>query len=354
MEKKINNYIKKIEVTENPLKILNEMIEEVCVNSSVLLICDYLTIKKYQNELDELKQKSLNNIVIKVVNSYCNESDILENFQNEFNETFSLIVGVGGTYVLKLAENLAIKTNSCYAYVNLFLLKSEIFSGKNAIFCEKTKKYMPYFILINDFKYSKKDLYYGKINIFKYFYLFLEYNVNLNKNVKLKEFLESYKEILSNLNDDNIINSLISLGLILNKYDISFFNKNLNYNEFFLFMQSVYLNFIYLNLFNKITSNNLYFSRTYKNSIQKINNFNNFDFDFYEFYVISIKQKVNKIGKNLKLCLCNFCDVLKNDSFELFYNNIKHINTNKIFEEIKNNKDELFLGFLENFEIFNF
>ena len=57
MDKKINKFIKKVEILENSLDKLNESIEEFCINSSVLLVCDFLTFFHYKEKLEEIKQK---------------------------------------------------------------------------------------------------------------------------------------------------------------------------------------------------------------------------------------------------------------------------------------------------------
>lgn len=355
MEKKINNFIKRIEISENPLDKLNELIEEKCVNSSVLIICDFLTIKHNQDKLEKLKQSSINNIIIKVINS-CELNKKSENkISLILNETYDLIVGIGEYTLLKFVQKFAIKTNISYAFVNLFNLKSEIFSNNLTSFIENNKFFPPFFVLIKNYKYTNEEIFNAKLNIFKYYYLFFEYNVNILKMENVKNFLLEYKNILSSLNNDNIINSLISLGLILNKFKIHFFiNSNFYINEFNAFLNSTVLILIYQTIFSKITSNNLYFSRIYKNGIEEIEKFENFDLDFNKFYLLSVKNNAIKIAKNLRLCFVNFCDNLKNTSIESFYKNSRYINSNEILESVKNNKDELFLKFLENFEIFNF
>lgn len=355
MEKKINNFIKKVEVLENPLDKLNEFIEEFCVNSSVLLVCDFLTIKKYAEKLDEIKQKSLNNIVIKAISSHEQTEAGEQKLTEVINETFNLVVGIGEFNTLKFVEIFTIKNNISYAFVNLFDLKCEIFCKNNAKFCQNLKYYPPYFILVNQIKYTKEQIYFAKLNIFKYYYLFLEYSINIVKNLKLKGFLIEYKKILFSLKNENIINSIISLGLILNKYNIQFFIKsNFLQNDFNYFLSSTFLILIYSSVFSKITSNNLYFSRIYKNGKEELSSFENFNFDFNKFYILSVKNKILLNTNILKMCFLSFCENLKSTSFECFYKNSKYINSGKIINLIKNNKEELFLNFLQNFEIFNF
>jgi len=354
MEKKINNFIKKIEILESPLDKLNELIEEKCINSSVLIICDFLTIKNYKTKLQEIESTSVNNITIKVLSAnQLNEQG--ENIINEvINETYDLIVGIGEFCLLKFVENFAIKTNITYGLVNLFELKCEIFCNNISINYENDKYFPPFFVLINKIKYSKEEIFNAKLNIFKYYYLFLEYNLHIIKNDNLKNFLLIYKDILSSLNDENIINNLIALGLILNKFSIKYFIKNSSLNEFENFLCSTCVISIYQSIFVKINNNNLYFSRRYKNDKNKIFEFTNFNFDFNKFYLLSMKNNICKITMNLKKCFLNFSESLKQTSIEYFYYKSKFINSKKIFNLIKNNKDTLFLNFLDNFEIFNF
>jgi len=354
MEKKINKFIKRIEILENPLFKLNEFIEEKCINSSVLILCDYLTYKNYKQELLNLEKQSVNNIVLKVLNNNELKLEGEAKLNKILNETFSLIVGIGEFTLLKFVENFAIKTNISYAFVNLFLLKSELFCQNLLYFYNKTQYFPPHFVLINKKEYSNEDIFNIKLNIFKYYYLFLEYGVNIQKQENLKGFLLDYKKILSKLNDNNLINSLIALGLILNKYNINFFIQDYNKNEFYNFLCSTFLISIYQTIFSKISINNLYFSRIYKFGKEKIINFQNFDFNFNKFYLMSIKTNINKISKTLNNCLINFCDNLKSTSLKSFYCYSNGINANNVIDTIKCNKKELFLSFLENFEIFNF
>lgn len=352
MEKKINRTIKKIEILENPLKNLTNYIEEVCINSSVLIVCDFSSFKNCKIILEELKHTTINNIVIRVLNF--NEYNLKggNKLDEVFNETFGLIVGVGEFGLLKFVENYAVLRHILYSFVCLNNIKSEIFV-KN-IDIKKDLYYPPIFVLIQNKQLNTKEIFFLKLNIFKYYYLFLEYQVNINKNNDIKLFLNYYKEILSNLSNGNIVNSIVSLGLILNKYNINYFvNINKSQNDFKNFLNSTYVITIYNLIFNKINKNNLYFSRIYKNNNDKISTFINMDFDYIKFYLLSIKNNIENICKNLINCFYKFCEILKNDDFATFYNCSRFLIDDKM-ENIKKNKDTLFLGFLDKFAIFNF
>ena len=93
MEKKINNFIKKIEIQKNCLDKLNKCIEEKCLNNGVLFIVDFLTFKHNSKKLEEIKKCSLNYIEIIVI-SNTSEYNI-KKLENKINETFDLIVGIG-------------------------------------------------------------------------------------------------------------------------------------------------------------------------------------------------------------------------------------------------------------------
>ena len=355
MDKKKNHFIKRVEKLKDPLDKLNNIIEEKCVNSSVLIVCDFLTLKHYEVKLKEIETSSVNNIVIKVLNfNEFNEYGV-NKIKEILNETFDLIVGIGDFSLLKFVESFAIKTNISYAFVNMFELKSELFCKNLSFFYQKEQYFPPYFILIKELEYTKSEIFRAKLNLFKYYYLFLEYYINVVKQQNLKEFLKEYKNLLFNINDENIISSIISLGLILNKFDIQYFIKfNLKINDFEYFLCSTLLIMVYESIFLKITINNLTFSRTYKNSVKKILDFQRFDFDFYKFYLLSVKNNIKKITLSLKKCFYNFCESLKNTCIKSFYEYSKIIDEVSILDKVKNNKSELFLSFLDKFEIFNF
>lgn len=351
MEKKKNLYLKKIEIVENCLDKLNSYIEEKSVNNSVMVVVDFLTYKNNFSKLEEIKKCSLNNIIIKVLNFNEIKNKNYSTLEKELNETFDLIVGIGDFNLLIASQDFAIKNNISYFLVNLYLLKSEIFSQKYINYEKKLEFYPPFCVLIEKIQVNKSEMFKLKLNIYKYFYLFLEYNLSVRKEESLKEFLIEYTKILKNINKNNIINKVVSLGLILNKYNINFFIENKK--EFENFISSEILIFLYQTIFKKINKNCLYFSRVYKNSFQKIIEFKNFDFEYNKFYLLSFKDYfLDNINKLNLMYLCFLRD-LKLQSFNDFYLLSKNIDIKNIIFKVINSKNDLFLKKMENFEIFN-
>lgn len=351
MEKKINSFIKRIEVKESLLDTLNQLIEEKCLNSGVLILVDFLTYKNYSLKFEEIKKSSLNNIEILPLNFNEYNEKGESKISKIFNETFSFVVGIGELGILNFAKRFAIKTNICYGLVSLNGLQSEIFCNNLDPRIQNFKYFPPYFVMVNEKLLTQEEKFNLKLNIFKYCYLFLEYNLAINKNEKLKEFLIQYKNILANLNDENLVSSVIALGLILNKYEITFFTSF--YCDFMAFLKCGILLEIYGIIFKKLNENNLYFSRIYKNSIENIISFQNFDFNFNKFYLLSLKNKAIKHIKTIKNLYVSFCDILKNTSLKSFYIKANYINSSKVLNEIINSKNTLFLNFMKNFELFN-
>lgn len=347
MEKKINKFIKKVEIKENCLNELNKFIEEKCVNSGVLFVVDFITYKNYYKKLEEIQKCSLNHIEIFVLKNLC-ETQFIE-LQGKINETYDLIVGIGEFFTLKFVETFAIKNNISYAFVNLFLLKSEIFCNINYI----SNYFPPFFILVEDIKLEKENVFDLYCNIFKYSYLLLESKFETNSEVL--SFLNEYSLIINNINEKNIYEKVIALGLILNKYNIKyltnikFCEKEINY-----LIYSNILSLCYKNIFSFMNKNNLYFSRIYKTNSNLKSSYNNFDFDFHKYNLLSIKNNIVIQCNNYEILFKNFFELLKNISIEKCYKISKTLKLNNLYKNfIKNLNDDIFLKRMQYFEIFN-
>jgi len=328
-------------------------IEEVCVNCSILFLVDFLTYKNYKNKLDELKKSSVNNIEVFVVYNFSQKT--IEKLENKINETYNLVVGIGEFYTLKFAQYFAIKSNIMYAFVNLNILKSELFCKYNQNFSLINCYYPPHFVLIEDISLCKQQIFDLYCNVFKFAYIIIEYNLQ-NENENLFNFLKEYKIILNELIEKNILKSVVALGLILNKYNIEFYLNKQNFSsEFSEFINSHILGLSYKCIFKVLNENNLYFSRYYKKDNSVINSYENFDFNFYKFYLISKKKNILKILKNYEVLFENFYNKLKNLSIEKYYNITKNFNVKKILNKLSSDASgSLFLKKMQFFELFNF
>ena len=336
MNKKLNKYIKEIEICENIIPNLNKKIEKYFVNCSVLLFIDYLTYQKYESEILQLKHCSLNNIEIKVL--FNKEIDF------KINETFSLVVGVGGNDINETAKNFAIKNNICYGLVCLNGLKCEVLCKNNQ---NLGTFYSALFVFID--KSVENDEFKLKCNIYKYAYLFLENY--LFKEDNLEKFIVSYMKIINNLNKNNLVKSVIGLGVLLNKFNIKFFNGN--YDEFNKFALSENLILIYENIFKNLNKNNLYLNRLNNLNFEELKEYNNFDYKFNKFYLLCIKSSVLfKIEKIKKLFVLLLKDI-KTTNIKLFYKKRESLKNINFVEEIFNNKETLFLKKMQNFKAFS-
>lgn len=346
MEKIINKYIKKIEVTKNCLDKLNNFIEEKCVNSKVLLIVDFLTIKNNFLKLEEIKKCSLNHIEVFVLKNL--DISQIYNIEKILNETYDLIVGIGEFKTIKFVENLAIKNKISYAVVNLFQLKCEIFYNSLNI----NKYFPPFFVLIEQIVLNDDCLFDLYCNFFKYSFIILE---NKLQNNLFLSFLNEYRKILNSLDEDNIYKKIIALGLILNKYNINYLTNNFIINNDFneLILANI-LNICYKNIFTNLNKNNLQFSRVYKNNLQTKLSFSDFNFDFYTFYLLSIKNDIINYCNNFDEVLNVFYNKLKTISIKKYYKLCKKINVNNLYINlVKNLNKNIFLKRMEFFEIFN-
>lgn len=352
MERKLNSFIKKVEIYNNCLDKLNTLIEEKCINSGVLLVIDFITYKTYFKKLEEIKKCSLNHIEIFVLSNLNIEN--YNKIKKLINETYDLIVGIGEFSTLKFAENFAIKNNISYAFVNLFNLKSELFCKNFVENDDKILYFSPFFVLIEKNELKENQIFEMHCNIFKYSYLILEYNLNLKKEENLEGFLKNYNLILNDLNNDNVLEKAIALGLLLNKYKINFISHNKLKNEFNEFIIVHLLNIIYNKIFVNVNKYNLYFSRQYKNNKVSLYNFSNFDFDFNKYYLLSIKEKIINLTNNFNYLYKNFYEKLKQISIKKCYELSKTININLLFKNILiASNEDLFLKKMGNFELFN-
>lgn len=355
MERKINNFIKKIEISKNCLDKLNLLIEEKCLNSKVLLVVDFFAYKNYKDKLEEIKSCSLNFIEIIVISKY--DEINYKKIEKFIDESCDIIVGIGEFNTLKFVEELAIKNNISYAFANLCLLKSEIFY-KNLCEINNFNQYFPpYFILIEQLNLNKLEVFELYCNIFKYSFLYLENVCNNFIDKNINNFLNDYGKILNNLNEKNVYYNIIALGLLLNKYKIKFFMYNTKFKSEFYYLICIYcLNACYKNIFDKVNKNNLYFSRNYINNVHKINEFENFDFEFNKFYLLAKKDSILNATNNFTRLLLTFFETLKTLSINCCYKLFYSLNSNNILqkfnESINNDLEVLFLQKMQNFEIF--
>lgn len=336
MEKRLNKYIKKVLIKDDCFSEINSLIEENFVNTKVIFVVDFYTYQTHYLKLLELQKCSLNSVEIKVI---YNEKKLENELLNLLNETYSMIVGIGGFNVLKFTKNFAIKTNINYAFVNLFSLKCEIFTDFLAYF-DSFNQNSPIFVLVNKQNLTHKILFDLSVNLYKYSYVLFE-NYTL-------EFKKNYLDILTNINAENIYEKVVACGLLFYQNNIKFIVKN-NYNDFNNFIYSQVYLLINKNILKKINSNNLYLidklNFSDKNSL---NNYINFDVKFNKFYLLANKYYLlNKINKILEInasvlyklkCLdiysfytyCKTCDKIKFKNIFNFNNTI--LNKMQYFE----------------------
>ena len=300
MEKRLNKYIKKVLIKDDCFSEINSLIEENFVNSRVLFVVDFYTYQTHYLKLLELQKCSLNSVEIKVI---YNEKKSEKKLENLLNETYSMIVGIGGFNVLKFTKNFAIKNNINYAFVNLYSLKCEIFTDFLSNF-DCFNQNSPIFVLINKQNVTHKILFDLSVNLYKYSYVLFE-NFTL-------EFKKNYIDIISNINAENIYEKVVACGLLFNQNNIKFIVKN-----------NLYL-IDRLNFDNK----------------KSLNNYINFDVKFNKFYLLANKYYLlNKINKILEMnatilfklkCLdiyafytyCKTCDKIKFKNIFNFNNTI--------------------------------
>ncbi len=348
MEKKINKKIQNVIIKKEALKLLNSELEKYVLNSNVLVVVDFLTYKNHKVELENLKSCGLNNLVIKV---------LVNNFDDEFlkliDETFSFVVGIGENWLLEKTKNFAIKNNINYGFVNLFLPKTTIFLKKTVNFCY----YPPCFVLIEEKKFSKQEQFFMLCDLFKYSFLIVESSFDF-ENKNLFEFSKRYEEALTNICSSNfknfcensfdrfLIENLVGVGLLLQKYEIE---KGLSSfeNEFNNLASNFVLGYQYKNIFLKLNPCNLFLER-----IQKLNlnlfEYEKIDIKFYRIFLLNFK---NKFLKNVELFLGLCFDLLsflKQNFFEVFYQNSLTFD----FEINKIDYDKTFLKKMSFFEIF--
>lgn len=341
MEKILNKYIKDIEIKENCLEKLNEKIEKYYINSRVLFIVDFLSYQNNYAMFKQIKNCSLNNVTVKVLYS---KEKCEKEIYNLLNETFSLIVGIGDFFTLMFVKNFAIKNNINFALCNLFDLKCEIITNFLCDF-NANSSIEPTFILINKNFYleNKQEIFYCLTNIFKYSYIMLSENDLLKAD---------YLFLASNVNEDNILEKVVAMGLLLKKYNIHFFLKD-NYNDFLNYIYSNIYMLIIKNIIKKISTKNLY-----KIELQDIVNFTelknykNFDETYFKNYLLLNKNYLLDLVNNIILLNKRTNCYLKKRHFSQFYSNLKKQNLISL-KNIKFNdfKDE-FLTRLQYFEIF--
>lgn len=328
MEKRLNKYIKKVLIKDDCFSEINNLIEENFVNSRVVFVVDFYTYQTYYYKLLELQKCSLNSVEIKVIYSEKKSEKKLENL---LNETYSMIVGIGGFNVLKFTKNFAIKNNINYAIINLYSLKCEIFTDFLSNF-DYFNPNSPIFVLINKQKVTHKLLFDLSVNLYKYSYVLFE-NYTL-------EFKKNYIDIITNINAENIYEKVVACGLLFNQNNIKFIVKN-NYNDFNNFIYSQVYLLINRNILKKINKNNLCLIDMLNfNSKKSLNNYINFDVKFNKFYLLAKKYYLlNKINKILEMnatilfklkCLdiyafytyCKTCDKIKFKNIFNFNNTI--------------------------------
>lgn len=340
MDKKINRYIKKIVIEKKILEKTNSLIEEFCINSTVLIFVDFYTFLKNKNQLDEIKARSLNNI--KILPIYEN-SKMLEKIVDEnIDETVCFVCGIGDFQCIEFAKNFCKKLKLMCGIVNLYPLKSEIF-------CD----FSPAFVAIEDIEYSKKDYFYSLCNISKYIYLFLE-NSFLREN-KYDDFLCEFKEIILNLENEKIAQSLLKLGLILNKYKLNFFVKNGRINDFQNIFYSESLLLFYKNFNDKIKIYNLQKSKIIgKNySENELEAYDNINFQIFKKFLISNKKNFSYEINSAFRFFYYIKNKLKKIDFEEYLKVSNYFDVEGAIDVIKKNKNEVFIKNLENFELFN-
>lgn len=342
MDKKMNKYIKKLVIEKNILEKTNKLIEEFCVNSTVIMFADYYTYFKNKNELEEIRARSLNHIKIILIN----ENDIknIDKIVDKFiNETVCFLCGIGSFVALNFTKYMSNQLKIPCGLINLYCLKSEVF-------CD----FSPTFIAINDYEYSKKEKFCSLCNISKYVYLFLENSFHSTEN--LLEFLVEYKRILGDLEREKILENLVKMGLILNKFKINFFIKDDFCDDFKKFIYCESLLLFYKNINANLRNFNLHKRKILGQKFEEIDFefFENIGFENLKKYLISNKNTVNFEINNALKFLSYVKNKLKKLCFDEFVKRGEGQNEEKIFDTIKQNKNGIFLKKLENFEIFNF
>lgn len=355
MEKIKNKITKNIEIVDDVFLNLNKNIEGICVNSRVLFVVDFYTYKNYKVQLEEVKTCSLNQINICVIDNF-NLAKNEEKIERILNEAFHLIVGFGNFFTLKFIQGYAIKNNILYSFVCLNGLKSEIFCDFLLNISQKIAFYPPLFVKINKKMLSKNLKFYLYSNIYKYIYLFIENLFFDRQQENINNFLLSYQKILKDVNDENLIDKTIALGLLLNKYRITFFCENVNEinNDFQCLVKVQFLLVCYRNILQKINRNSLFISRPKIVNNQRLYSKINFEILTYErrFLLLKKREFIYQINSLLK-CEYKMLEKLKDVSFKSFCDNVNRINPYKVLKSLKENSKDLFLQKSEYFEIFN-
>lgn len=333
MEKIINKFIKDVEIYDDALDNLNKKIEENFINSKILFVVDFLTYQKNYLRFEEIKKCSLNSIIIKV---FYNFKKAEKEYKLLLDETVSLVVGIGDFNAVNFTKEFAIKNNINFALVSINNLKCEIFAKKSANLSQKTE-ISPIFILINKQTVTNKILFDLTTNLYKYNYILFD--------DKFNEIKKDYINIILGITKENIVNKIIAFGLILNKFNITYFlNSN---NDFKNLLNTQLLIITYKNLFLNMNKNNL----TKINSLNfltrnEIFSYINFDEKFLRFYLLASKnilltKAVNLFNLNLKLI-----NNLKQIDIFTFYKYSKYL-------KVDNSKSEkLNIDFLENLKYF--
>ncbi|MGN1207973.1 MAG: hypothetical protein ACI4TI_00700, partial [Christensenellales bacterium] len=305
MTKKINKKIQNIILDENVLEKLNNVLESQIINSNVLVFVDFRSIAQFQNKLDEIKACSLNNLHITVAKN----NDCFQKSASILDETFGFVLGIGESSFLEKVASFAIKNNINYAFVDLFLPKTQLFLHKN----EDFSYFPPNFVMIEKKILNKSQQFEMLCDIFSYYYLLLESEIEFENN-NLNEFSKSYKMVLNkvvktffdkNESPQNIskilFDCVISVGILLKKFKLTTFLSN-----FCCSFKNFVSNFIiltaYKNVFELINENNLCLTRANFLSSVQIQNFKNFDVKFNRIFLLNFKNKFyKKSQKNLEI-----------------------------------------------------
>lgn len=351
MDKKLNKNIEEILIDDNILEKLNKTLEKKVLNSNVIIFIDFLTMQKYEGQIENLKKVSLNNLIIKVIKS---EQDFLNSDIN-LDETYGFVVGIGESSLLLQTQNYAIENNINYGFVNLFLLKLCIFGVKTG----EKEFFPPNFILIEKNILLSKDKFLMLSDMFSYCYLNSESVLDF-ENKRLKEFSGQFKNILAEmfscynkennfLSCENLYSNFISTGIIIQKYKVktNLFASN---NSFKNFIANFVILLCYKNIFSFINKNNLILTRPTSLSDEEILNYDKIDFDFYKIFLLNFKQKFLDIEDASLKFYINLLNFLKNNFFEEFYNQTKNCHE---LDLSSINFDNTFLKKMSFFEIFN-